>query len=217
MQNLSGFKKNKKINSVKLHVTSLSHISVPWYYVSLCQRVILHPLILNAWLPTGHYEISSPHQLSSMSLEALNVALLQQAGLTFVPRSSPMPPGSPTVRRPKSRDLKPANPPHWWHLSCDIPPSPIHTRSKAAEKEGAGRAWDQGFGFFCGSVTFDWPNNATGGGSCQLRAEEELISGGTTTLLGLVTTAWQPKLFSPEKLIWVAVMNAKKNPPLLDI
>lgn len=40
-----------------------------------------------------------------MSLEALNVSLLQQAGLTFVPRSSPMPPGSPTVRRPKSRDF----------------------------------------------------------------------------------------------------------------
>lgn len=137
-------RENAKPLWIKLHVTSLSHNSGPWYYVSLCQRVIVHPLILNAWLPTGHYEISSALQLSSMSLEALNVSLLQQAGLTFVPRSSPMPPGSPTVRRPKSRDLKPANPPHWWHLSCDIPPSPIHTGSKAAEKEGAARAWDQG-------------------------------------------------------------------------
>lgn len=145
-------------------------------YVSLCQRVIVHPLILNAWLPIGHYEISSPLQLSSMSLEALNVSLLQQAGLTFVQRTSPMPPGSPTVRRPKSRDLKPANPPHWWHLSCDIPPSPIHTRSKAAERresEGMGSR----FGFFCGSVAFDWANNATGGGFVFAKGRGEVISG----------------------------------------
>lgn len=123
---------------------SLRHICGPWYHVSLCQHAFVHPLILNAWLPTGHYEISSPLQLSSMSLEVVNVSLLQQAGLTFVSQSSPVPPGSPTVRRQKSRDLKPANPPRWWHLSCDIPPSPIHTGSKAAEKKGAGRAWDQG-------------------------------------------------------------------------
>lgn len=132
---------NYSFKSLAYHLSQISGLR---YYVSLCQHAIVHPLILNAWLPIGHYEISLQLQLSSMSLEDLNVSLLQQAVLTFVPQSSPMAPGSPTVRRPKSRDLKPANPPHWWHLSCDIPPGPIHSRSKAAEKEGAVRAWDQG-------------------------------------------------------------------------
>lgn len=69
-----------------------------------------------------------------MSLEALNVLLLGRGVLTFVPQSSSVASGSPTVRRPKSRDLKPANPSHWCHLSCDIPLFAIHTRSKAAER-----------------------------------------------------------------------------------
>ena len=82
-----------------------------------------------------------------MSLESLNVSLLQQAGLTFVPESSPVAPGSPTVRRPKSTDLKPANPHYWWNLSCDVYPSPIHTRSKSIEKVGDWRELYQGLAF----------------------------------------------------------------------
>lgn len=122
----------------------LSKISLLRFFMSLHPHAIVLPIILNAWLPISHYEISLQLQLSSMSLDVLNVSLLQQAVSTFVLQSSPMAPGSPTVRRPKIRDLKPANPPDWWHLSSDIPPCPIHTRSKAAEKEGAVRAWDQG-------------------------------------------------------------------------
>lgn len=147
MSNYSFEKEWKKMHN--LHgLTKINHMSPHLVtflgYDIMCHHVMIHPLILNAWLPIGQYEIRSPLQLSSMSVEALNVSLLLQAALPFVPQSSPMPPGSPTVRRPKSRDLKPTNPLHWWHLSCDIPPSLIHTRSKAVEKEGAGRAWDQG-------------------------------------------------------------------------
>lgn len=63
------------------HVTHLSlslieNIKDLW----LCLLDILHPLIVKAWLHTGHHEISSLLQLSSMSLEALNVSLLQEAG-----------------------------------------------------------------------------------------------------------------------------------------
>lgn len=84
--------------------------------------------------PSGAMRSTPKLQLSSMSLEALNVLLLGQAVSTFVPQSSSVASGSPTVRRPESRDLKPANPSHWCHLSCDIPLFPIHTRSKAAER-----------------------------------------------------------------------------------
>lgn len=92
-----------------LKICPVFSVVLTWYYMSVCQRRIVHPLILNAWLPTGHYEISSPLQLSSMSLDASrNVALLLQAGLTFVPRCNPMPPGSPTVKGAKEQRLKTA-------------------------------------------------------------------------------------------------------------
>lgn len=111
----------------------LSHVELS-YCASLCHHTIVCHLILNAWLLIGCYEISPKLQLSSMSFDALNVLLLGQAVLTIVPQSSSVASGSPTVRRPKSRDLKPANPSPWCHLSCDIPLFPIHTRSKAAER-----------------------------------------------------------------------------------
>lgn len=47
---------------------------------------------------------------------------------------------------------------------------------KGGVREGTGSR----FGFFFGSATFDWPDKATGGGWCQRRSEEELISGGAS-------------------------------------
>lgn len=124
----------QKQSKICLKIWMINFITCRAYCVSLCHHTIVCHLILNAWLLIGCYEIRLKLQLSSMSLDALNVLLLGQAVLTIVPQSSSVASGSPTVRRPKSRDLKPANPSPWCHLSCDIPLFPIHTRSKAAER-----------------------------------------------------------------------------------